>query len=114
VATAALTVVVVPLLTVTVQADGSALQLPQAVEVLDVFVGSALQVPQVEVLEELDLPGSALQLPHVELPEELLAEAVGSALHTLHVPVVVPPKPSPLVAVLQVELVQVPKPLPKV
>jgi hypothetical protein len=92
---------------------GSALQVAHVVVELEVFVGSALQVPQVEVLEELDLAGSALQVAQVEVEEELLtAETVGSALHALHVPVVLP-KPSPLVAVLQVELVQVPKPRPK-
>jgi hypothetical protein len=126
VATAALTVVVVGLLTVTVQAGsldqlpqtveelledfaGSALQLPQVVEVLELLAGSALQVPQ--VVEELDvLAGSALQVPQEVLLE--VADFVGSALQLLQLAPTPPPKP--LVAELQVELVQVPKPLPKV
>jgi hypothetical protein len=127
VATAATTVVVVGLLTVTVQAGsldqlpqaveelpdsaGSALQVPQVVEVLEVSVGSALQVPQ--VVEELDVvAGSALQEPQEVLLEVLIAASfVGSALQLLQL--ALPPRPKPLVAELQVELVQVPKPLPK-
>jgi hypothetical protein len=126
VATAATTVVVVGLLTVTVQAGsldqlpqaveelldfaGSALQLPQVVDVLEA-VGSALQVPQ--VVEELDvLAGSALQVPQEVLLEVLTAASfVGSALQLLQLALA--PRPKPLVAELQVELVQLPKPLPK-
>jgi hypothetical protein len=132
VATAAATVVVVGLLTVTVQAGsldqlpqaveelpdfaGSTLQLPQVVEVL--LAGSALQVPQVvDVLSvgsalqvpqvvELDvLAGSALQVPQEVLLEELAAAFfVGSALQLLQLA-----RPKPPVAELQVELLQVPK-----
>jgi hypothetical protein len=126
VATAATTVVVVGLLTVTVQAGsldqlpqaveelldfaGSTLQLPQVVDVLEA-VGSALQVPQ--VVEELDvLAGSALQVPQEVLLEVLTAASfVGSALQLLQLALA--PRPKPLVAELQVELVQLPKPLPK-
>ena len=68
VATAALTVVVVGWLTVTVDADGSLPQVPQVVVLAD-FVGSSLQLPQVVVLvEELlaaDFVGSALQVSQV-------------------------------------------------
>lgn len=111
VATAALTVVVTGLLTVTVQAGsldqlpqavevlellaGSTLQVPQVVDVLDVLAGSALQVPQ--VVEELDvLAGSALQVPQEVLLELATALFVGSALQLLQLP----PKlaPEPLVA----------------
>jgi len=123
---AAMTVVVVGLLTVIVVGcplqvpqvvevlyvlAGSALQVPQVVEVLYVLAGSALQVPQVvEVLYVL--AGSALQVPHEVLAEELdSAFFVGSALQLLQA--VPAPRPKPLVAELQVELVQVPKPLPK-
>jgi hypothetical protein len=126
VAIAATTVVVVGLLTVTVQVGsldqlpqaveelldfaGSALQLPQVVDVLEA-VGSALQVPQ--VVEELDvLAGSALQVPQEVLLEVLTAASfVGSALQLLQLALA--PRPKPLVAELQVELVQLPKPLPK-
>ena len=104
---------------------GSALQVPQAVEELlelALFAGSALQVPQ--VVEELELfVGSALQVAQVELLAE--EDFVGSALHAFHVPVALPeltvpealtvlPELKPLLAELQVELVQVPKPLSKV
>lgn len=78
------------MLTVTVEAHGSALQVPQAVEELLDAVGSALQVPQVvEELVEVDFAGSALQVPQLVELEELLAElaVAGSALHTLQVPV---------------------------
>jgi hypothetical protein len=113
-ATAALTVVVVGLLTVTVEAHGSALQEPQTVEELLDTAGSALQVPQVvEELVEVAFAGSALQVPQVVELEELLAEAAsdGSALHTLQVPVWLAalPELKPPVADLQLELVQVPK-----
>jgi hypothetical protein len=130
-ATAALTVVVVGLLTVPVDAHGSALQVPQTVEELLHDVGSALQVPQ--VVEELVEAGSALQVPQVveelvevafagsalQVPqvEELVEAAfLGSALHTLQVPVELAALPELKlpVADLQVELVQVPKFLPKV
>jgi hypothetical protein len=143
VAATALTVAVVGLLTVTVQAGssdqlpqtvevlallagsalhvpqvvvldflvGSALQVPQVVEVLVVLAGSALQVPQdVEVL--VVLAGSSLQVPQEVLVELLAASFVGSALQLLQAEFAPPLKP--LVAELQVELVQVPKPLPKV
>jgi hypothetical protein len=102
-----MTVVVVGLLTVTVQV-GSALQVPQVVEELYVSAGSALQVPQ--VVEELDVvAGSALQVPQEVLLEVLIAASfVGSALQLLQLA-----RLKPLVAELQVELVQVPKPLPK-
>jgi hypothetical protein len=119
----ALTVAVVGLLTVTVQA-GSLDQLPQAVEVLELLAGSTLQVPQVvEVLvgSALQVPqvvevlyvvvGSALHVPQEVLLEVLTALTAGSALQLLQLPL--SPAAKPLVAEWQVELVQVPKPLPK-
>jgi hypothetical protein len=108
-------VAVVGVLTVTVQA-GSLDQPPQVVGVL-VLSGSTLQVPQVvlvgSALTALTV-GSALQVPQVveELVEWVLtALTVGSAVQLLQLPV--PPTAKPLVAELHVELVQVPKPLPK-
>jgi hypothetical protein len=101
-------VAVVGVLTVTVQA-GSLDQLPQVVGVL-VLSGSTLQVPQVVG----ELVGSALQVPQVVgelVGSALTALTVGSAVQLLQLPV--PPTAKPLVAELQVELVQVPKPLPK-
>ena len=111
---------------------GSALQVPQVVlEELEVLAGSALHVPQVVVvvlLLELEvLAGSALHVPQVVVLLLLLEELevlVGSALQVSQVPVPVETlavlelgelellKPADLEK--QVELVQVPKPLPKV
>ena len=104
-ATAALTVAVVGVLTVTVQA-GSLDQLPQAVEVLELWAGSTLQVPQVvvelagsalqvaHVVEEVDVSvGSALQVPQEVLLELLAAFFVGSALQLLQPALALAPKP---------------------